>query len=169
MDPLPHQCGMDKTKREELEKAYKKEKNPMVAARMLVVHMVHIRKKSVSATVADLIRADKWVYDWLKRLDAGGLDGLRDLPKSGRPASVPRTTMDRIIDKASQSRRTPKELQECNDGYSHAVHLTCNVAYFAGVGKYLTTRGWLSHAPVPPATIRSTSPRNHATCQSLLS
>ena len=29
------------------------------------------------------------------------------------------------------------------DGYSHAVHLTCNVACFAGVGKYLTTRGWL--------------------------
>ena len=38
MDPLPHQCGMDKTKREELEKAYKKEKNPRVAARMLAVH-----------------------------------------------------------------------------------------------------------------------------------
>ena len=52
------------------------------------------------------------MYDWLKRFDAGGLDGLRDLPKSGRSASVPRTTMDRIIDKASQGRCTPKELQE---------------------------------------------------------
>ena len=89
MDPLPHQCGMDKTKREELEKAYKKEKNPRVAARMLAVHMVYVREKSVSATAADLMRTDKWVYDWLKRFDAGGLDGLRDLPKSGRPASVP--------------------------------------------------------------------------------
>ena len=103
---------MDKTKREELEKAYKKEKNPGVAARMLAVHMVHVREKSVSATAADLMRADKWVYDWLKRFDAGGLGGLRDLPKSGRPASVPRTTMDRIIGKASQGRCTPKELQE---------------------------------------------------------
>ena len=87
MDPLPHQCGMDKTKREELEKAYKKEKNPRVAARMLAVHMVYVREKSVSATAADLMRTDKWVYDWLKCFDAGGLDGLRDLPKAeGRRA-----------------------------------------------------------------------------------
>ena len=103
---------MDKIKREELEKAYKKEKNPRVAARMLAVHMVYVHEKSVSAMAADLMRTDKWVYDWLKCFDAGGLDGLRDLPKSGRPASVPRTTLDRIIDKASQGRRTPRELQE---------------------------------------------------------
>ena len=51
----PHQCGMDKTKREELEKAYKKEKNPRMAARMLAVHMVYVREKSVSATAADLM------------------------------------------------------------------------------------------------------------------
>ena len=79
---------------------------------MLAVHMVYVREKSVSATAADLMRTDRWVYDLLKRFDAGGLDGLRDLPKSGRLASVPRTTMDRIIDKASQGRCTPKELQE---------------------------------------------------------
>ena len=103
---------MDKTKWEELEKAYKKEKNPRVAARMLAVHMVHVREKSVSETAADLMRTDKWVYDWLKRFDAGGLDGIRDLPKNGRPASVPRTTIDRIIDKASQGRCMPRELQE---------------------------------------------------------
>ena len=71
---------------------------------------VYVREKSVGATAADLMRTDKWVYDWLKRFDAGGLGGLRDLPKSGRPASVPRTTMDRIIGKASQGRCTPKEL-----------------------------------------------------------
>ena len=54
---------MNKTKREELEKAYKKEKNPRVAARMLAVHMAYVREKSVSATAADLMRTDKWVYD----------------------------------------------------------------------------------------------------------
>ena len=76
---------------------------------MLAVYMAYVREKSVSATAADLMRTDKWVYDWLKRFDAGGLDGLRDLPKSGRPASVPHTTMDRIIGKTSQGRCTPKE------------------------------------------------------------
>ena len=51
---------MGKTKREELEKAHKKEKNPRVAARMPVVYMVYVREKSVSATAADLMRTDKW-------------------------------------------------------------------------------------------------------------
>ena len=135
MDPLPHQCGMDKTKREELEKAYKKEKNPRVAARMLAVHMVYVREKSVSATAADLMRTDKWVYDWLKRFDAGGLDGLRDLPKSGRPASVPRTTMDRIIGKASQGRCTPKELQELVRTETNArLHITSIRRIMRGYG-----------------------------------
>ena len=135
MDPLPHQCGMDKTKREELEKAYKKEKNPMVAAKMLAVHMVYVREKSVGATAADLMRTDKWVYDWLKRFDAGGLDGLRDLPKSGRPASVPRITMDRIIGKASQGRCTPKELQELVRTETNArLHITSIRRIMRGYG-----------------------------------
>ena len=133
MDPLSHQCGMDKTKREELEKAYKKEKNSRAAARMLAAHVVYAREKSVSATAADLMRTDKCVYDWLKRFDAGGLDGLRDLPKSGRPASVPRTTMDWIIGKARQGRCTPKELQEPVRSETNArLHITPSEGSCAG-------------------------------------
>ena len=37
---------MDKTKREELEKAYRKEKDSRVVLRMLAVHMVCVRKMS---------------------------------------------------------------------------------------------------------------------------
>ena len=102
---------------------------------MLAVHMVYVREKSVSATAADLMRTDKWVYDWLKRFDAGGLDGLRDLPKSGRPASVPRTTMDRIIGKASQGRCTPKELQELVRTETNArLHITSIRRIMRGYG-----------------------------------
>ena len=50
---------MDTTKREELEKAYKKEKDPGVAARMLAVHMVCVRKQSISETAANLMRSDR--------------------------------------------------------------------------------------------------------------
>ena len=103
---------MDETKREELEKAYKKEKNPKVAARMLAVHMVCVRGKSAGETAANLMRTHKWVYGWLERYDAGGLDGLRDLPRSGRPARVRRETMNRIMGRASQDKCTPKELRE---------------------------------------------------------
>ena len=99
------------------------------------MHMVYVREKSVSATAADLMRTDKWVYDWLKRFDAGGLDGLRDLPKNGRPASVPRTTMNQIIGKASQGRCTPKELQEpvCTETNAR-LHITSIRRIMRGYG-----------------------------------
>ena len=38
MDHFPYSHVMDTAKREELEKAYRKEKDPRVAARMLAVH-----------------------------------------------------------------------------------------------------------------------------------
>ena len=41
---------MDSTKLEELEKAYKKEKNHKVRARMVAVRMVRVRNMSVSET-----------------------------------------------------------------------------------------------------------------------
>ena len=39
---------MDKTKREDLEKAYRKEKNSRVVPRMLAVHMVRVREMSMT-------------------------------------------------------------------------------------------------------------------------
>ena len=53
-------------------------------------HIVYVRGKSVGETAADLMRAHKWVYDWLRRYDTGDLDDLRNLPKSGRPTRVRR-------------------------------------------------------------------------------
>ena len=53
---------MDVTKREELEKAYRKEKDFRVILRMLAVHMVRVRKMSVSGTAVNLMRSDRWVH-----------------------------------------------------------------------------------------------------------
>ena len=78
---------MDKTKREELEKAYRKEKDSRVVPRMLAVHIVCVRKMSVVETAANLMRSERWVHKWVKRFDTGGLDGLRDLPE---PADLQR-------------------------------------------------------------------------------
>ena len=75
---------MGVTKREELEKACRKEKDSRVILRMLAVHMVLVRKISVGETAANLMRSERWVRTWLERLDAGGFDGLRDLPRSSR-------------------------------------------------------------------------------------
>ena len=75
---------MDSTKLEELEKAYKKEKNHKVRARMVAVRMVRVRNMSVSETADIQGRCPNWVHNLLRRYDEGGLEGLRDLPKSGR-------------------------------------------------------------------------------------
>ena len=79
---------MDVTKRVELEKAYRKEKDSRVILRMLAVHMVRVRKMSVSGTATNLMRSDRWVHTWLERFDAGGLDDLRDLTRSSRSMQI---------------------------------------------------------------------------------
>ena len=48
---------MDETEREELKEAYRKEKDPRVVARMLVVHMVYVRKAGIDETAAHLMRS----------------------------------------------------------------------------------------------------------------
>ena len=50
---------MDATKREELEKACRKEKDSRVILRMLAVHMVLVRKISVGETAANLMRSER--------------------------------------------------------------------------------------------------------------
>ena len=51
---------MDATKREELKKACRKEKDPRVVARMLAVHMVYVRKAGIDETVTHLMRSARW-------------------------------------------------------------------------------------------------------------
>ncbi len=97
----------------ELEKAYKKEKDGRVRVRMLAVHMVHVRKMSISDAADILLQADRWVYRWMRRYEEGGLEGLRDLPRSGRPPKISPEAMDGILDKVvDRFKTTPAELQQ---------------------------------------------------------
>ena len=70
---------MDDTKREELEKACKKEKNHKVRTRMVAIRMVRVRSMSVEETANILVRCPTWIRNWLRRYDEGGLEGLRAL------------------------------------------------------------------------------------------
>ena len=65
---------MNDTKREELEKACKKEKDQKVQTRMIAVRMVRVRNMSVSETADIQGRCPNWVRDWLRRYDEGGLE-----------------------------------------------------------------------------------------------
>ena len=70
---------MDDIKREELEKACKKEKNHKVRTRMAAVRMVRVLNMSVEETANLQVHCPTWVRDWLRRYNEGGLEGLRNL------------------------------------------------------------------------------------------
>ena len=55
MGHFPYSHVMNTTKREELEKACKKEKDPGVIAEMFAVHMICVRKQSISEAAANLM------------------------------------------------------------------------------------------------------------------
>ena len=83
---------MDETEREELKEAYRKEKDPRVVASCSRCTW-SMCAAGIDETAAHLMRSARWVRNWLHRYDEGGLDGLRDLPRSGRPRRIPRETI----------------------------------------------------------------------------
>ena len=76
---------MDDAKREELEKACKKEKSHKVRTRMVAVRMVRmvrmarVRNMSVEETASIQARCPTWVRNRLRHYDDRGLEGLRNL------------------------------------------------------------------------------------------
>ena len=65
---------MDDIKREELEKACKKEKGHKVRTRMVAVRMVRVLNISVEETANLQVHCPTWVRDRLCRYDEGGLE-----------------------------------------------------------------------------------------------
>ena len=97
-------------KREELEKACKE--NRGIRTKMVAVRMVRVRNMSVGETASLQVRCSTRVREWLCRYDEGGLEGLRDIPRCGRPRRIPLGVIDGIIAKVSSRRITPLELQQ---------------------------------------------------------
>ena len=50
---------------------------------MLAVHTVRVLEMGIGETAADLMRFERRARKWPERFDAGGLDGLLDLPRTG--------------------------------------------------------------------------------------
>ena len=80
---------MDDTKLEELEKAYKKEKDYKIRIMMVTVCMVRVRNIPVEETADIPVRCPTWVRNRLRRYDDEDLESLRDLPRCGRPRRIP--------------------------------------------------------------------------------
>ena len=94
-----------------LEKAYKKEKTH-VAVRMLAVLLVLRDGMDIQHTATTVHHCKTWVRKWVNRFEAQGVDGLYDLPRSGRPRIISKQKMDNIMSKATKTLFTPAMLQQ---------------------------------------------------------
>ena len=74
----------------QLDQAYRTEQDGDVKERILLVRRVRLDGMDASKVAErELNRTRWWAYKWLKRFDKqGGLEGLKDLPRKGRPSKV---------------------------------------------------------------------------------
>ncbi len=67
---------------------YKKENDPKVKERLLLIIKVREDGQLPFRVVKEIHRSNPWASDWLKRYDKEGLEGLKDRIKSGRPSET---------------------------------------------------------------------------------
>ncbi|MFZ0893225.1 MAG: leucine zipper domain-containing protein [Candidatus Nitrosopolaris sp.] len=74
----------------QLDYAYRYESHANVRERILLLRRVRIdNQEAASVAELELHRSRGWAYKWLKRYNNEGILGLKDKPRSGRPADVP--------------------------------------------------------------------------------
>ena len=88
---------------------YKKEHDPKVKERLLLIIKVREDKQIPFHVVKEMHnRSNPWASDWLKRYDKEGLEGLKDRTKAGRPPEISEQTSYQI----------KKELKESSQGWT---------------------------------------------------
>jgi transposase len=115
--------------RSKLVNLYKRESDPNVKERLLLVLKVEGDGMIPARVAKELRRSRTWASDWLARYDNEGVDGLRDRPKSGRPAQLSPQVVFKIRKKLTESRQgwSTKQvndiiLQEGGIKY-HCIHI----------------------------------------------
>ncbi len=93
---------------------YKKENDPKVKERLLLIIKVRQDKQIPFRVVKEIHRSNPWASDWLKRYDKEGIDGLKDRTKAGRPPELSEETSYQIKQELSNSNQgwTTKQVEE---------------------------------------------------------
>ena len=74
--------------REELLQLYKKEKDPNVKDRLMLNIRVRFENHSITEAAHSLGKVTSWGSKWYRRFAKAGLEGLQNLPRSGRPTQI---------------------------------------------------------------------------------
>ena len=90
---------------------YKKEHDPKVKERLLLIIKVREDKQIPFRVVNEMHRSNPWAFDWLKRYDK---EGLEDRIKTGRPPELSKETSYQIKKELSRSKQgwTTKPVEE---------------------------------------------------------
>jgi putative transposase len=72
-----------------LDDAYRTEKNVDVRERLLLVRRVLVdNEQTARVAEKEIRRSRRWAYKWMKRYAESGPEGLKNLPRTGRPPQV---------------------------------------------------------------------------------
>jgi len=72
-----------------LDDAYRTEHNVDVRERLLLVRRVLVDNEQTARVAEKEFRRSRWwAYKWMKRYAESGLEGLKNLPRTGRPPQV---------------------------------------------------------------------------------
>ncbi len=93
---------------------YKKENDPKVKERLLLIIKVREDNQLPFRVVKEIHRSNPWASDWLKRYDKEGLEGLKNRTKSGRPSELSEEISFSIKKELSHSKQgwTTKQVEE---------------------------------------------------------
>jgi putative transposase len=105
---------MNALNRTELESLYKKEPDPFVKERLLLVLRIEYGDIVPARVARELHRSRTWASDWLARYDNEGVDGLRNRPKSGRSPQISLKVVLKIRKRLTESRQgwTTKQVND---------------------------------------------------------
>ena len=129
--------GMVKLSEEKFKEAYRQEKDPKIIKRMLAVNMVLYRKEPTQHVADLLMQCPNWVLRWVGRFEEGGIDALRDRPRTGRPPSVRPRIMEKIMSEACRTKTTPEQVRQ-------EIHRMANVLFHITYVRKLMRRRNLS-------------------------
>jgi len=62
--------------------------------------------------VDSLMQCPNGILMWTRRFEEGGIDALRDIPRSGGPPKIDGATMDNILSEAGRTKTTPAKLRQ---------------------------------------------------------
>jgi transposase len=94
---------------ETLNELYRRTKDVRLRQRVQII-LLAAEKNLVAARIGEIVRLDEQsVRRWLKRYQAEGIEGLRDLPRPGAPAVVTPEYRAKLV---SAVRRRPRSLEQ---------------------------------------------------------